>query len=175
MAAKKKAATKKRVKKPSPEKGALVAVVQPPVQDPDEVIEERLERVELYRQAWELKKAGVPYSAIGGQLKVSKSTAANYVSRYQEYRGASPKIEGEREYQLTGLAELEEKVWREATKGDISWAVAMQAVRGAYSDRRDILGFDQAEPAVSEVGEGEVPSVGAALRLVADADDSKAS
>ncbi len=180
MAAAKKAAKKPARKKRDPKRSTstdLVPVITP--RDPDskppvdEEIDAQLARVARWQTTWELNRSGVSFAKIGEQTGVSAAQAQRDYKRYEEYRGASPKIEAERAYQLATFAELEVKLWREGVRGEASWAVVAREIRGLYQDRRDILGFDQAEPAAPGVAAGGgPPGVGVALRLVTGADDS---
>ena len=148
-------------------------VVQPRVhQDQtDETVEleELLDKVALWQQVWDLKWSGVSFRRIGQELGMPKSTAHHYYHQFRKYRGVSPKVEDEREHQLAGLAEMEARLIREATKGDVAWTATVVALRGIYADRRAILGFDAAQPAGGLPAAAERPqSVERALSVVRD-------
>jgi len=152
-------------------KPSTAVVVQPRVQEaetPDETaeLEDLLDKVALWQQVWDLKWSGVSFRRIGQELGIPKSTAHHYYHQFRKYRGVSPKIEEEREHQLAGLAELEARLIREATKGEAAWTATTVALRGIYADRREILGFSTAAPASGrgEAGVGQ-PDAGAGVGM----------
>jgi hypothetical protein len=149
---------------------ALVSVPDPvtgPVTDDDGPTEELLANVERWRRAWELHMGRVSYRKIGEDLGVSGKTAFYYVRRYEEIRGVSPKVEQERQHQLTMLGELEQRLWHEAaTDPTTSWVAVANQILGILDRRRRIVGLPDGIP--EQVSDGETATaVPGAVRALA--------
>lgn len=142
-----------------------------PRDTPDDELAAKEER---WHEAWRLDRLGVGSREVGRRMGVSRTTAQLYVKRWEELVAGSRNLVEERNHQLATLERLQQKLWREAEQGDVTWAAATGPLRAVLSDRREILGFGTA--AATPAAEGardRSESVGRALAVVRDLGDGR--
>ena len=95
---------------------------------------------EMWHEAWRRKQLGQSTRSIGRSMGKSQTQVCRYIAAWENLLSGSEYVVSERRHQVAAMTELERNIWKEAQRGDVTWAAAAGPLRAVWADKRDLLG-----------------------------------